>query len=106
VQGEKNLRQELINMFSTVKLAATSPTIDQLEVLLIEAMTQAFLIVQKLHTYFKATPYLDSEKDMRLREKVLEAMTQAGYLMNRLDGGIRSPMVLEPASDFKATMNT
>ena len=67
-------------MFSTVKLPATSPTIDQLEVIVIEAMTQAFLIVQKLHTYFKATPYLDSERDMRLRDKVLEAMTHAGYL--------------------------
>ena len=42
---------------------------------------------------------------MALREKVLEALTQAGYMKDRLDGGPRSPLVLEP-SDFKATMNT
>jgi len=42
---------------------------------------------------------------MQLRERVLEALTSAGFLKERLDGGPRSPLILEP-SDHKLTMNT
>ncbi len=71
--------------------------------------------MQSLNNYLKATPYLDSEKDIKLRERVLEALTQAGYLKDRLEGSPRVvPLNLNtdrqyhsyPESDHKVTLNT
>ncbi len=95
-------------MFNMVKIPQNTETIkiDQLEVVVTDAMSQAFSLLQRLQKYFKSTPYLDSDRDLVLRERVLEALTQAGYLKDRLDGGPRSPLVLEPASDPKNTLTS
>jgi len=108
VQGEKNLRQALIEMFKeTTKATTETTTMEKLEEMLVERMAQAFQTVELLHRYFKQTPYLDSERDMELRSRVLEAYSQAKYMHERLDGGVRTPAVgLEETLSVKNTLGT
>ena len=107
VQGEKNLRQALIDMFKETTKTTTT-TMEKLEEMLVERMAQAFQTVELLHRYFKQTPYLDSERDMELRSRVLEAYSQAKYMHERLDGGVRTPAAvgLEETLSVKNTLGT
>lgn len=104
VQGEKNLRQALIEMFKMIDKKEEKEMLEKLEEMLVEKMAQALQVVEQLHKYFKQTPYLDSEKDMELRSRVLEAYSQAKYMHERLDGGIRTPA--EETLSVKNTLGT